>query len=86
MNLDLRKKAKTDFEKAFSKLINNVVFRKILENMRKNRYIKLGTTRKFLVSEPNYYTTIFFSEKLLAIGMIKTQVFIKNKSTKFYQY
>ena len=86
MNLGLRKKAKTDFEKAFSKLINNVVFRKILENMRKNRYIKLGTTRKFLVPEPNYYTTIFFSEKLLAIGMIKTQVFIKNKSTKFYQY
>ena len=46
MNLDLRKKAKTDFEKDFSKLINNGVFRKITENVRKHRYIKLGTTEE----------------------------------------
>ena len=44
MNLNLIKKAKTDFEKDFSKLINNGVFRKITENVRKNRDIKLGTT------------------------------------------
>ena len=46
MNLNLIKKAKTDFEKDFSKLINNGVFRKITENVRKNRDIKLGTTEE----------------------------------------
>ena len=38
-----------------------------MENVRKNRYIKLVITerkRNYLVSEPNYHTTIFFFEKL----------------------
>ena len=43
-----------------------------MENVRKYRDIKLGTTEKRrnqLVSEPNYYTTKWFSENLLAIEM-----------------
>ena len=62
MNTDLRKKAKNDFEKYFFKFMNNVVFGKTMENVRKHRNIRLVTTgrkRNYLVSEPNYHTTKF---------------------------
>ena len=45
-------------------------------NVRKHRDIKLVTTerkRNYLVSEPNYHTTTFFKENLLAIEMKKTE-------------
>ena len=59
------------------KLMNNPVFVKTMENVRKHRDIKLVITdkrRNQLVSEPNYHTTKWFSEKLLAIEMKKTKV------------
>ena len=74
MNTDLRKKTKNDFEKDSFKLMNNAVFGKTIENVRKHRDIKLVTTerrRNYLVSEPNYHTTKFFKETLLAIEMKK---------------
>ena len=77
MNIKLRTEAKNDFEKDFFKLMNNAVFRKTMENVRKHRDIKLVTTdkrRNQLVSEPNYHTTKYFSENLLAIEMKKTKV------------
>ena len=77
MNTELRKQAKNDFEKYFYKLMNNAVFVNIMENVRKHRDIKLVTTdkrRNQLVSEPNYHTTIWFSENLLPIEMKKTKV------------
>ena len=72
MNTELRKEAKNDFEKDFFKLMNNSVFGKTMENVRKHRDIKLVTTEKRrlkLVSEPNYYTTKHFSENVIAIEM-----------------
>ena len=55
--------------------MNNPVFgKKALENVRKNKDIKLVTTERrvyYLVSEPNFHITKFFTEKLLAIKMKK---------------
>ena len=61
-------------KKIFLKLMNNTVFETIMENMRKNRDIKLVATerrRNYLVSEPTYNTTKFFPKYLLAIEMKK---------------
>ena len=77
MNTKLRKQAKNDFEKDFFKLMNNSVFGKITENVRKNRDIKLKTKdkrRNQLVSEPNYHAIKGFLENLVSIEMKKTKV------------
>ena len=50
--------------------MNNAVFGKTMENVRKHRDIKLVTTerrRNYLVSEPNYHTITFVTENLLAM-------------------
>ena len=82
MNTQLRTEAENDFENDFFKLINNAVFRKTMENVRKDRDIKLVTTdkrRNQLVSEPNYHTTKYFSENLMAIEMKKKTKVKMNK-------
>ena len=74
MNMELRKVAKDDFEEDLFKLMNNAVFRKTMENIRKHRDIKLVTTdkkRKKLVSEPNYHTINYISEDLSIIEINK---------------
>ena len=48
-----------------------------MENVRKERDMKIATIetrRNYLVSEPNYHTTIFVPENLLAIETTKTQI------------
>ena len=77
MNTELRKLAKNDFEKDLFKMMNNSVFGKTMENIRKHRELKLVTTdkkRSKLVSEPNYYTINLISEDLSIIEMKKTKV------------
>ena len=74
MNTELRKSAKNDFEKDLFKLMNNSVFAKTMENIRKHRDIKLVTTdrkRSKLVSEPNYHTINLISEDLSITEMKK---------------
>ena len=80
MNTELRKKASKDFEKDFFKLMNNTVFGKTIENVRKHRDIKLVKTdhkRNKLVSEPNYHTMKLISENLSIIEMKKVKVKMK---------
>ena len=63
--IDLRKKAKSDFE--------NRVFGITMENVKKQRDIKLFTTerrRNYFVSELNYATK-FFAEKLSILELSK---------------
>ena len=75
MNNELRKEAKNDFEKDLFKLMNNSVFGKTMENIRKYKDIKLVTTdkkRSKLVSEPNYHTINLISEDLTSIEMKKS--------------
>ena len=76
MNTELRK-VKNDFNKEFFKLMNNAVFGKTVEDVRKHRDTKLVTKdkrRNQLVSEPNYHATKYFSENLPAIEMKKIKV------------
>ena len=57
--------------------MNNAIFRKTMENIRKHRDIKLVTTDKKinqLSSEPNYHLTKLFSENLMAMEIKKTKV------------
>ena len=57
--------------------MNNAVFGKTMENVRKHRDIKLVTTdakKKKLISEPNYHATKWLSENLLEIEMKKTVI------------
>ena len=77
MNTKLRTEPKNNFVKHFFKLMNNSVFGKTMENVRKHRDIKLVTTNKRrnqLASETNYHATKYFSEKLMAIEIKKTKV------------
>ena len=77
VNTELRKKATNDFEKDFFKLMNNAVFGKTTENVRKHRDIKLVKTdkkRNKLVSEPNFHTMKLIDNNLAIIEMMKVKV------------
>ena len=54
-----------------------MLFLEKLENVRKHRDIKLVTTgkrRNYLVSEPDYHTTKFFSEHQLVIEIQNPEI------------
>ena len=77
MNTELKKEAKNGFEKDLFKLMNNSVFGKTMENIRKHRDIKLVKTdkkRSKLVAEPNYHTINLISEDLSITEVKKTKV------------
>ena len=77
----LRTKAKNNFEKDFFKLMNNAVFRKIMENIRKHRNIKLVTNKESYlktIMKPNFKSDVFFGENLMGCEMGKIKV-VMNK-------
>ena len=62
--------------------MNNAVFVKTMENVIKYRDVKLVTAerrRNYLVSEPNYHTTKFFTDDLLAIEFKKTDILMNKR-------
>ena len=64
-NTEKRKNAKNNFEKAFLKSMNNNVFGKTMENIRKRCNVKLVTDRDDflkLVSKPTYVSSRIFRE------------------------
>ena len=80
-NTQLRTAATNDFEKDFFKLMNNLIFGKTMENIRKHRNIGLVTTEeKYLrtVMKPNFKSGVQFGENLMGCEMGKIKV-VMNK-------
>ena len=77
-NTELRKTAANSFEKDFFKLMNNSVFGKTIENIRKRQNIKLVDNRKTalkLSKKPNFERVTIFDKNLIAAHMKKTEVY-----------
>ena len=77
-NTELRKLASSSFEKDFFKLMNNSVFGKTIENMRKRQNVNIINNRKMafkLSSKPNFERLTIFDENLVAVHMKKTEVY-----------
>ena len=73
-NTNKRKNAKNPFEKDYFKLMNNSVFGKTMENIRKRVDVRLITDEKKLLkyaSKPTYVSSKIFNENLVAIHKIK---------------
>ena len=73
-NTEKRKVGKNEFEKDFFKLMNNSVFGKTMENIRKRSNIKLETDPDHVlrqVAKPTYVSCKIFHENLVAIHMKK---------------
>ena len=77
-NTELRKTAANSFEKDFFKLMNNSVFGKTIENIRKRQNILLVDNRKTalkLSKKPNFERVTIFDKNLIAAHMKKTEVY-----------
>ena len=73
-NTKKRAKAKNSFEKDFFKLMNNSVFGKTMENLRKRQDIKLVTDEENLLkwtSKPSFVNFKIFNEDLVAVHKMK---------------
>ena len=83
LNTELRKKATSNFEKDLYKLMNNSVFGKNIENLRKRVDVKLvrpweeEKIRK-LIASPSFNRTNIFDDGLAAIHMHKSK-FVLNR-------
>ena len=80
-NTKLRTEAKNDFEKDFYMLMNNTVFRKTMENIRKHRDIKLVNNEEAYLRAvmcPNFKSGTLFGPNLMGYEMGKIKV-VMNK-------
>jgi len=82
-NSKRRAKAKTAFEKDFFKLLNNAIYGKTCENLRKRMDIKIVTTDvrlKKLTAKPNCLSIKIFGENCAAVNMNKLTLLINKPS------
>ena len=73
-NTNKRKVAKTSFEKDFFKLMNNSIFGKTMENLRKRVDVRLVTNEKQLdklTAKPTFVSSKILNENLMAVHKIK---------------
>ena len=73
-NTQKRTNAKNSFEKDFFKLMNNSVFGKTMENIRKRVDVRLVTSKEKLLkltAKPTYVSSKIFNENLVAVHKIK---------------
>ena len=88
-NTNKRKNAKNSFEKDFFKLMNNSVFGKTMENLRKRVDVRLVTDEKKLTklaSKPTYVSRKIFNENLAAVHKIKQNTNPKQAGICGYVY
>jgi len=79
LNTDLRAKATLEFDKDFFKLINNSVFGKTMENLRKRIRVDLvraseNEMMRRLVADPAYLSHKIFNGDLVAIHSTKSKL------------
>ena len=82
-NTDKRTLSKNDFEKNFFKLMNNSVFGKTMENLRKRVDVRLVTNKEKLLklsSKPSYVSAKIFNENLVAVHKIKETLLMNRPS------
>ena len=82
LNTELRKRATSDFEKTFFKLMNNSVFGKTMENLRNRIDVKLVRSHerdklRKLIASPLFARATVFSNNLAGIQMHKSKIIFK---------
>jgi hypothetical protein len=78
LNTEMRKRASNDFDRNFYKLMNNSVFGKTMENIRKRIDVRMVKTREQcqrLLNKPNCHSFKIFTQNLAAVHMKKTRLF-----------
>ena len=78
-NTEMRKMAKNEFEKDFFKLMNNAVFGKTMENLRKRVNLELVHTErrmKKLAAKPTFESVTRFNDDLVAVHLKKVQLYL----------
>ncbi|KAJ4445491.1 hypothetical protein ANN_07299 [Periplaneta americana] len=77
LNTEMRRNANNDFEKDFFKLMNNAVFGKTMENVRKRTHFRLVSNDeklKKLISKPHFLDRVIYAENLVGIHLRQTQI------------